>query len=57
MDDRFYTIIMLAHFLYELRRKNITNKVSDDNNIEDFAKFLTGMKRNSNNGMISKIFR
>lgn len=25
-DDRFYTIIMLSHFLYELRRKNITNK-------------------------------
>jgi len=25
-DDRFYTIILLAHYLYDLRRKNITNK-------------------------------
>ena len=25
-DDRFYTIIMLAHYLHDLRRKNITNK-------------------------------
>ena len=25
-DDRFYTIIMLSHYLFELRRKNITNK-------------------------------
>ena len=25
-DDRFYTIIMLSHFLYELRRKSITER-------------------------------
>lgn len=25
-DDRFYTIIMLSHFLYKLRRKSITDK-------------------------------
>jgi hypothetical protein len=28
-DDRFYTIIMLSHFLYNLRRKNIINKKKD----------------------------
>lgn len=30
-DDRFYTIIMLAHYLYELRRQNIVNKKTDSN--------------------------
>ena len=30
-DDRFYTIIMLAHYLYELRRKNITNHKEQSN--------------------------
>lgn len=29
-DDRFYVIIMLAHFLYELRRDNIVNKQSEN---------------------------
>ena len=28
-DDRFYTIIMLSHFLFELRRESITNKQTD----------------------------
>ncbi|MDD4376503.1 MAG: hypothetical protein PHR25_07000 [Clostridia bacterium] len=31
-DDRFYTIIMLSHFLYDLRRKNVTGK--KNNNID-----------------------
>jgi len=29
-DDRFYTIIMLSHFLYKLRRKHITGKKNDN---------------------------
>lgn len=28
-DDRFYTIIMLAHFLYDLRRQNLVNQQED----------------------------
>ena len=56
-DDRFYTIIMLAHYLFELRRKNITNRVDEDSSIENFAKFLSGTNRNQSNRMVSKIFR
>lgn len=29
-DDRFYTMIMLSHFLYELRRGSITKKKTND---------------------------
>jgi hypothetical protein len=29
-DDRFYTIIMLAHYLYDLRRSNIKNSMDTD---------------------------
>lgn len=29
-DDRFYTLLMLAHFLYELRRENITTKSNEE---------------------------
>ncbi|MGG1663081.1 terminase [Brevibacillus sp. NRS-1366] len=29
-DDRFYTLLMLGHFLYELRREGITNKKEDE---------------------------
>jgi len=35
-DDRFYTIIMLSHFLYDLRRKNITNKKNNKVNWQDY---------------------
>lgn len=34
-DDRFYTIIMLAHRLYELRRGQIVNKPTE---LQDFSK-------------------
>lgn len=30
-DDRFYTIIMLSHYLYDLRRKNISKKKNNSN--------------------------
>lgn len=35
-DDRFYTIIMLAHRLYELRRGQIISKPQED---DDFSKY------------------
>ena len=35
-DDRFYTIIMLSHFLFDLRRKNIVNKRTP---IQDFTEY------------------
>lgn len=38
-DDRFYTIIMLAHYLYDLRRKHITTKKTEKNNISPAFKF------------------
>ena len=31
-DDRFYTLIMLAHRLYEIRRGTITNKPKSNDN-------------------------
>ncbi len=37
-DDRFYTIIMLAHYLYELRRENIT-KISYSFDINSYLLF------------------
>jgi hypothetical protein len=39
-DDRFYTIIMLSHFLYDLRRKHITQKKNNTNvDIKDLFQF------------------
>ena len=39
-DDRFYTIIMLSHYLYELRRKHITQKKTNNNmNVQDIFQF------------------
>ena len=35
-DDRFYTIIMLSHYLYDLRRKNIVNKENECFDLENF---------------------
>lgn len=35
-DDRFYTIIMLSHFLYELRRQHVIKKESTT----DFSQFV-----------------
>jgi len=58
-DDRFYTLIMLAHFLYDYRRKNVVNKINEENNIGDFSKFLKKIGLNSDRGqdITSKIFR
>lgn len=36
-DDRFYCIILLSHYLYELRRNNIVNK---DNKAQDFSQYM-----------------
>lgn len=44
-DDRFYTIIMLAHFLYELRRKNITNKDIPQQDVDFSTLFVHGKRR------------
>jgi len=35
-DDRFYTLLLLAHFLYELRRESITKKKRTTSNPMDF---------------------
>ena len=35
-DDRFYTLIMLAHFLYEIRRKNTVVSEETSFNLSDF---------------------
>jgi len=58
-DDRFYTIIMLSHYLYELRRQNVVNKNNEDNDLNNFANFvrkLNGANKNNNN-IISRVFR
>lgn len=36
-DDRFYTLLLLAHYLYELRRENITNQEVDE---DDYMFFM-----------------
>lgn len=44
-DDRFYTIIMLAHYLYEIRRKNIVRQETLQTDT-DFSKlFVHGQRR------------
>ena len=35
-DDRFYVIIMLAHYLYGLRRSNITRKKTKPINMSGY---------------------
>lgn len=35
-DDRFYTTILLSHFLYNLRRTDIVNKEQEEVNFMDF---------------------
>lgn len=35
-DDRFYTLLLLAHFLYELRRENIKNRPKPIVSLSDF---------------------
>jgi hypothetical protein len=37
-DDRFFTLLLLAHFLYELRRENITNNTIND---DDYMFFMS----------------
>jgi len=59
-DDRFYTIIMLSHFLYDLRRKNIVNRNNGDNDLSNFANFtrkINSSNSSSNGSMFSRIFR
>lgn len=36
-DDRFYTLLLLAHFLYELRRESITTQETND---DDYLFFM-----------------
>jgi len=38
MDDRFYTVIMLAHRLYELRRGQIISDNSNQAKLQDYFK-------------------
>lgn len=42
-DDRFYTLLMLAHFLYELRRENITNIKHPDIDWANAPKFVSSV--------------
>lgn len=38
-DDRFYTLLLLAHFLYELRRDSMINKPKPKSNLADYMMF------------------
>lgn len=44
-DDRFYSIIMLAHYLYELRRNKIVNREVQQANINFSSLFVHGSRR------------
>ena len=44
-DDRFYTLIMLAHYLYQLRREDQLNKGRQDGGTIDVDVLLKMFKR------------
>jgi hypothetical protein len=61
-DDRFYTAIMLAHYLYELRRGEIISSNRPNNSLENFAKHFNNASSTTNttqkhNNLYKKIFR
>jgi len=51
-DDRFYTIIMLSHFLYDLRRKNIVNKNNGSTDLSSY--FVSTANMNQANNAFNK---
>lgn len=61
-DDRFYTAIMLAHYLYELRRGEIITNSRPNNSLENFVKNFNSSSISSpttlkKDNLYKKIFR
>lgn len=54
-DDRFYTAIMLAHYLYELRRGEVINSSKKDDDLSDY--FMSSGISHSSLNPFTNIFK
>jgi hypothetical protein len=58
-DDRFYTLIMLAHYLYTIRRGDFTDFNTAETDLTNFVKYANQSNSSyiKSQHLISKIFR